>query len=381
MRVLHTADWHLGRVFNGYSLLDEQANLLAQISELVKRESPDLFVLAGDVFDRGNPRREAVELFDRFLGEIYRDTDTAIVVVAGNHDAPERIGFTGALHDPRRAVIRGGLNRLSEPLLLEDNEGLVAVIAIPYAGVFAGRDHFDDPHIATPDDVARRQLEEARRGVPDNAREIVVSHTFVAGGSGSESERSLESAGGIEAVSALRYEGASYVAMGHLHRPQELPLSSGTLRYSGSIMPFGFDELGVEKSVTLFDLKWWGVENLEVVPLRQPRPLKVVRGSFEELLSAAGEDEAFVKLELTDAAPVTDAMSRLRQRYPRAVQLQWVHREEPSAGTLVGARRESLREPKEVIRSFYQEVGSLTLSRKQEEILDETLTQVKGEES
>lgn len=377
--MLHTADWHLGRIFNGYSLLEEQAQLLDQILDLVLREAPDLFILAGDVFDRGNPRREAVELFDRFLERIYRESDTAIVVIAGNHDAPERIGFGGALHDPRRVLIRGGLTRLEEPLILEDNEGVVAVTAIPYAGVFAVRDRFHDPDIADPDAVVERQLLAARRGVPENAREIIVSHTFVAGGSGSDSERSLESAGGIEAVAADRYDGASYVALGHLHRPQELPLSSGILRYSGSIMPFGFDELDREKSVTLFDLRWWGVENLRTVALEQPRELKLLRGAFAELLAAEGEPEAFVKLELTDPAPIPDAMSRLRERYPRAVQLEWVAREQPVAGALLGARRESLREPGEVIRSFYREVGGLELSPEQEEIAKEALAEAEEE--
>jgi exonuclease SbcD len=382
MRILHTADWHLGRIFNGFSLLEDQAILVEQIAEMVEEEKPELFILAGDVFDRANPRREAVELFDQFLERLYRNTRCALAVIAGNHDAPERIGFGGALHDPRRAVIRGGLGRSAGPLLLEDNQGTVAVSALPYAGVFAARDHFDEPGITNPDQVLAAQIAEARSLLPEDARQIIVSHTFVAGGAGSESERSLESAGGIEQVSPERYAGASYVAMGHLHRPQRITLQSGTLRYSGSIMPFGFDEVETEKSVTLLELEWWGVETLRTLPLSPPRPLRVLRGSFDELLSGGSEAEpgAFVKLELTDRLPVPDAMTRLRQSYPNAVQLDWINREILPSGERVGASREGLGDPEGVIRSFLADVGAGELSREQEAILQTAVAEAQKED-
>ncbi|MFW6329190.1 MAG: exonuclease SbcCD subunit D [Alkalispirochaetaceae bacterium] len=386
MRILHTADWHLGRLFNGFSLLEDQAQLLEQIALMVKEEGPDLLIIAGDVFDRGNPRREAVELFDTFLERVYRDSEAAICVIAGNHDAPERIGFGGALHDRRRVLIRGGLSRPPQPLLLSDEEGGVAVSAIPYAGIFAARDHFDDPGIATPEDVVVAQMREANALLPAKVRQVVVSHTFVAGGRGSDSERSLESAGGIEQVSPECYGGAAYVAMGHLHRPQEIALREGTLRYAGSILPFGFDEAEEEKSTTLLELRWWGVEKLTELPLDPPRRLRVLTGSFDELMrgeqSAAG---CFVKLELTDSLPVPDAMSRLRERYPLAVMLDWVNRRSPGESARVGARRESLRRPGEVIDSFFRDLGVEQLEQRQRELVDESLaraiaTRERGEE-
>jgi exonuclease SbcD len=379
MRILHTADWHLGRLFNGFSLLEDQAVLVGQIASMVEEERPELFVLAGDVFDRSNPRREAVELFDLFLERLYRNTNTAIVVIAGNHDAPERIGFGGALHDPRRVLIRGSLGRSARPLLLEDNQGTVAVSAVPYVGVFAARDHFGSPEITNPDEVVAAQIEEVRRRLPEEARQVIVSHTFVAGGRASESERSLESAGGIEQVSPERYDGASYVAMGHLHRPQEIELPRGRLRYSGSIMPFGFDELEAEKSVSLLELEWWGVASLKTLPLSPPRPLRGLRGSFDEL-ERGGEGvapEAFVKLELTDKMPVPDAMTRLRRRYPNAVQLEWVNRQIIAPGERVGASREGLGDPGGVVRAFYRDVAGGELSPEQEEILDAALAEAR----
>ena len=383
MRILHTADWHLGRIFNGYSLLEDQAKVVDLIADIVESEAPELFVLAGDVFDRANPRREAVELFDRFLERIYRKTSTAIVVIAGNHDAPERIGFGGALHDRARVLIRGGLARSAAPLLLEDEAGKVAVTAIPYAGVFAARDHFNRADIATPEDVIAAEMEEANALLPPKCRQIVVSHTFVAGGRGSESERSLEAAGGIEVVRPERYEGASYVALGHLHAPQEIACNVGRLRYSGSILPFGFDEIDREKSVTLVDLQWWGVASVETIALEPPRPLRVVRGSFDEVVGSPADlpEAAFVKLELTDAATVPDAMSRLRERFPNAVQLEWVNRRILEPEERLGASREGLREPVGVIHTFYREVMGEELPQEQQELVEETLAACREEES
>ena len=131
MRILHTADWHLGRVLHQVSLLEDQAELLEQVFLLIQRYAPDALIIAGDVFDRANPRKEAIALFDQFLSRVYRETSAAIVVIAGNHDAPERIGYGGALHDPKRVLIRGPLDSGTTSLVLNDGAGPVAISALP----------------------------------------------------------------------------------------------------------------------------------------------------------------------------------------------------------------------------------------------------------
>jgi DNA repair protein SbcD/Mre11 len=170
MRILHTADWHLGRVFFQESLLDDQAHLLEQVMRGVKESNADVLIVAGDIFDRPNPKREAVALFDDFLTEVYRDTETAIVAIAGNHDAPERVAFGRGLQDAKRVLIRGPLEFASTPLVLEDTHGKVAFSALPFGEVYGARSIFNDQTIAEPADVLAAQMRSARDSVPTNCR-------------------------------------------------------------------------------------------------------------------------------------------------------------------------------------------------------------------
>lgn len=371
-KLLHTADWHLGRTFNQIHLLADQSAVLDQIFGHVVEHRPDALIIAGDIFDRANPRREAIELFDRFLARVYRETETALVVIAGNHDAPERIGYGGALHDPRRVLIRGPLSRGAGPLVLRDAAGPVAISALPFAGVFAARDHFGEPAIATPADVLRQQIEEARRAVPDGARWVVTAHAFVQGGKGSESERPLDLVGGIETVPAELFGGADYVALGHLHRAQAV---AEHIRYPGSIMRYGFDEVDCDKSVGLVELAADGAVSCRALPIAPPRTLRIVRGGFDRILrdGPQGNPDDFVKIELDDTRPIHNAMSRLREVYPNAAQLAWVGRESVEPRTPAASPASRHHQPLALFASFHEAVTGEPLAAESRAVVAEAI--------
>ena len=276
MRILHTSDWHLGRVFFQESLLEDQALLLEQVFAAVKDAGVDALVIAGDIFDRQNPKREAVALFDEFLTRVYRDTKTAIVAIAGNHDAPERVAFGRGLQDPRRVLIRGPLETASVPLFLDDKFGKVAFSALPFAEVYGARQVFSDQTIGAPADVLAAQMRAARSSVPENCRWVITAHAFVAGGAKTGSERSLALVGGIETVSPEVFSGAHYVALGHLHRAQHV--GQRHIRYSGSWMAFDFDEAGLTKSMTIVELDGKGDISVEALPFSPKRQIRVLDG-------------------------------------------------------------------------------------------------------
>lgn len=363
-RILHTADWHLGRVFFHTDLLDDQAHILDQLVNYAHAESPHAFVISGDVFDRASPRREAVDLFDRFLGRLYRETECAIVVIAGNHDSPERIGYGGALHDPHRVLIRGPLGRSARPLVLFVDEQPVAISALPYAGVFTAREHFGSDQINSPHDVLVAQMREARialgtelaeRGLTGSVSWIVVAHTFVAGGHTTESERPL-AAGGIEYVDADVFAQPVYTALGHLHRRQE-PVA-GRITYSGSILRYGFDEVDAEKSANLVEIDVAHPEQLPIItplPLIPRREMGIIEGAFADILGdGAPESDNFIAFRLTDRLPVPDAMARLRERYPNAVQLEWISRERPQSGASLSDVRAGASDPVSFVADFIE---------------------------
>ncbi len=360
MRILHTADWHLGRVFQQVSLLDDQAALLDQILEHVRTEKPDLLIIAGDIFDRANPRREVIDLFARFLRRFHAQSPAALAVIAGNHDSPELIDFGGVLPDPSRTRIAGMLAGSEAPLLLTDEHGPVAISLLPYAEIFAARQYFGHDEAAplrTPEDVLRTQIEQARFACPDNARWVIVAHAFVQGGRNSSSERTLDPVGGIETVPADAFSGAHYVALGHLHRMQAV--GAPHIRYSGSIMRYGFDEVDIDKSMTLVELDGAGEVTCSFLPLKAPRNLRVIEGLFDDVLPGGADDdnrEDFIKFHLYDRVVVPDAMNRLREIYPNGVQIEWVMQQPATTPGNGPQRKPGHRQPRALVQDFLADV-------------------------
>lgn len=333
MRILHTSDWHLGRQFHGLSLDDDHEHILVQILAMIDDERPDVVIIAGDIFDRANPPQSAISRLSQFLTTVRAASDAAIVMIAGNHDSAAQIGAMGVLADGGAAIVRGPLDEDERPLVISDADGPVAISALPFAFEYAARLCFEDDTIACPADVIRAQLASARRHVAEGMRWVVVAHAFVDGAATSESERPLTRiVGGIETVSAAAFEGAHYVALGHLHRPQ--PVGQDHIRYSGAPMAFGFDEEGQQKSVSLIDLSADGSATVTEVPLRPLRQVRTIRGKLLELLAASEVSNDIVRVVLTDETPQIDPMKRIRAVYPNAVQLAYERSERPVAQRL-----------------------------------------------
>ena len=328
MRILHTSDWHLGRQFHGLSLDEDHDHILVQILAVIDDERPDVVIIAGDVFDRANPPQSAITRLSQFLTTVRAASDAAIVIIAGNHDSAAQIGAMGVLADGGAAIVRGPLDEDERPLVVSDAHGPVAISALPFAFEYAARQCFDDDGIGCPADVIRAQLASARKHVAEGMRWVVVAHAFVDGAATSESERPLtRMVGGIETVSAAAFEGAHYVALGHLHRPQ--PVGLDHIRYSGAPLAFGFDEEGQQKSVSLIDLAADGTVTVTEVPLRPLRQVRTIRGKLLELLAAAEVSNDIVRVVLTDDTPQIDPMKRIRAVYPNAVQLAYERNERP----------------------------------------------------
>ena len=329
MRILHTSDWHLGRQFHGLSLDDDHEHILVQILAMIDDERPDVVIIAGDIFDRANPPQSAITRLSQFLTTVRAASDAAIVIIAGNHDSAAQIGAMGVLADGGAAIVRGPLDEDERPLVVSDAHGPVAISALPFAFEYAARLCFDDDSIGCPADVIRAQLASARKHVAEGMRWVVVAHAFVDGAATSESERPLtRMVGGIETVSAAAFEGAHYVALGHLHRPQ--PVGLDHIRYSGAPLAFGFDEEGQQKSVSLIDLAADGTVTVAEVPLRPLRQVRTIRGKLLELLAATEVSNDIVRVVLTDDTPQIDPMKRIRAFYPNAVQLSYERNERPA---------------------------------------------------
>lgn len=321
MKILHTADWHLGKSFKQQSLLEDQQHLVDQVFQALGDTGAAVLIIAGDVFDKPSPSAQAIKIYNTFLARVYNDTNASIVVIGGNHDSGDRLGLNEDLLDASRVLIRGALSANERSLVLEDEFGFVAFSALPYGEIYAARQVFKNETIKTPHDVLAAEVAAARPNIPEGARWVITAHAFVTGGQTSEVERDL-AVGGVETVSADLFNGAAYVALGHLHRPQSV--GADHIRYSGSPMPFGFDEAGNDKSMTAIDLGPEGVSNISTIPFEPLRQVRVLRGKLTEL-EAAGEllpSDDYVKAVLTDEGALIDPKARLQQFYPNIMMVE-----------------------------------------------------------
>jgi len=355
MRILHTSDWHIGRTFHGVDLLADQSAALAAIARIVTERAVDVVVVAGDVYDRSIPGADAVTVCNDGF-EAIRSAGAAIVATSGNHDSPVRLGAAAsfAAHGGLHLITR--LSGIDRPVVLDDDHGPVAFYGIPYLEPEITRAELGIPDARSHQDVldaamARVRADAASRG----GRHVVLAHAFVVDGEPSESERSI-SVGGVETVAAGTFDGADYVALGHLHSPQTV---TEHVRYSGSLLPYSFGERHHRKAVWLVDLDGGGLHRVERVDLPTVRELSQLTGTLDDLLADPGygpAEDHYVAAVLTDRARPVDAMRRLQTRFPHAVHVQW---ERPDTAS-EGSYREKVRgrTDLEVASTFVSDVRS-----------------------
>lgn len=364
MRILHTSDWHLGRSFHREGMLTHQGVFVDHLLEVVERERVDLVVVAGDIYDRALPQVDAVRLASETLARLAASR-AKVVLTSGNHDSAHRLGFGSELIDAAGVFIRTDASRAAAPIMLEDEHGPVAVYGIPY---------LDPDTVREPWQLAARShaaaLGEAMRRVRDDltrrsgARSVVLAHAFVAGRAEepvqpSDSERDI-SVGGVSIVPTSVFDGVSYAALGHLHGRHTL---SETIRYSGSPLAYSFSEASHRKGSWLVDLGADGLSHAEFIEAPVPRQLALLRGDLESLLAdpaLAVHEGSWVQVTLTDPVRPSQAMERLRRRFPHTLLLGF-----ESTAPVVGALPQGhgpMRRDRDLVADFVAELRGASAS-------------------
>ena len=334
MRLLHTSDWHLGRTFHGESLLSEQEEAVERLVGLAADAEVDLVVIAGDLYDRAIPPADAVGLFDDALVRLH-GIGARIVAIAGNHDSANRVAVGDQILEQAGVTVRGDVSRCVKPLRFDPGDGgsTVAVYPVPFLEpslawpALSRLDHSADAESSRRlghNEVTRRATALIRRHAASNGptRTVVVAHTFVSGGTTTDSERDL-SVGNIDRVDVSAFDGFDYVALGHLHRDQAF--DDGRVAYSGTPLAYSFSEESDTKSARIVELDAEGRCRSEVVPLGVGRPLRTLRGKLDDLLASPDfrdVEQARVRVQLTDPELPLQAMPRLQTRFPHAVALE-----------------------------------------------------------
>jgi exonuclease SbcD len=374
---IHTADLHLGRLFYGERLLDDQEIVLDQLVALVAERRPTAVLIAGDVYDRSVPPAEAVALLDDLLVRICGDLNTPVVLIPGNHDSAHRIGFGGRLMGAGRLHIVGPLGAKTEPIVLTDETGEIAVFPIPFLEPGRVREATQCDDVRDQATAWTQVMARVREGAAGR-RTVLVGHAFVQGGTISESERPL-SIGGAETIDAKLFEGVHYVALGHLHRAQSM--GSKRVQYSGSPLKYSVSEVEHIKSFTVVEMDAVGDIEVERVPVQARRDLRRIRGRLADLLTGPvqGDAQDYVVITLEDVGPVHEAMARLRTVYPNTLHIERAVVTATTPGRFVGKDHRELT-LEEHFATFFGQVTGAAMTDEESAALRDVLGELATEE-
>lgn len=377
LRFLHTADWHLGRLFHARSLIEDQAHVLDQFVALVRDVRPDAVLIAGDVYDRAVPPPEAVALLDDVLARIVVEANVPVVMIAGNHDSAQRLDFGARLLAARGLHVAGRTGPETTCVTLRDAHGEVRIYALPYAEPAAVRDALG-VDLSSHEAALGAQLDAIRAIHPAGVRAVAVGHAFVVGGAVSESERPL-SVGGSGAVAADLFRDFDFVALGHLHRPQTI---GERVHYSGSLLKYSLSEADHHKTVSLVELDEKGGVRIEPIALRPRRDLRILTGELAQLVEAGATDarrDDYVYAVLTDSGALLDPMARLREAYPNALAIERTILARSGQAGEAGRRMREL-DTGNLFATFFREVADADLDGDQRRAIDHLLAGMEASE-
>ncbi len=376
MKLIHLSDLHLGKRVYEYSMLEDQEFILRQILNVIDQEKPDGVILAGDIYDKSIPPAEAVSLFDDFLvGLAKRKLET--FVISGNHDSAERIAFgsrimeAGGVH--LSPVYKGNI----APVTLEDEYGPVNFYLLPFLKPVQVRKYNEDAEVGTYTDALKLVVD--KMGVNPAERNVLVTHQFVTGATRSESED--VSVGGSDNVDASVFADFDYVALGHLHSPQNC--GSQKVRYCGTPLKYSFSEANDTKSVTVVELAGKGELTVRTVPLKAKRDLVELKGKYMELMlksfyEGTTYQEDYVHITLTDEEDIPDAIGLLRTVYHNLMKLNYDNKRTRSNAVISADAAVETKSPFELFADFYQLQNNQPMSDGQASHVKELIENVFG---
>ncbi len=362
MKLIHLSDLHLGKRVNEFSMLEDQQYILTEILQIIDREKPDGVMIAGDVYDKSVPSAEAVALLDDFLVRLAK-RDLQVFLISGNHDSPERMAFGGRLMAQSGVHLAPVYDGKVSPITLTDNYGPVNLYLLPFLKPAHVRRCFPEREILTYTDALAAAIE--AMGVDPAQRNVLVTHQFVTGAARCDSEEI--SVGGTDNVDVSVFEPFDYVALGHIHGPQQV--GRETVRYCGTPLKYSFSEAKHQKSVTVVELGKKGAVSVRTVPLTPMRDLAELRGTYEELTFRGFYDGTsysrdYVHITLTDEEDIPDAVSKLRIIYPNLMKLDYDNKR-TRAGIVLERAEDQQRSPLELLEEFYEKQNGQPMGEEQ----------------
>ena len=371
MKFFHLSDLHLGKRVNEYSLLEDQQYILNKIIIEAEREKPRAVLISGDVYDKPVPPVEAVKLFGDFLTSL-KKLGAEVLVISGNHDSAERLSFAADLLGVSGVHISPAYDGELTKVVLSDEFGRVNFYLLPF---------IKPAHVSrvTGEEVgsytAAVEMALTLGEIDYSERNVLLCHQFVTGASRCESEEL--SVGGLDNVDGGVFKGLDYVALGHIHGPQNISLA---VRYCGTPLKYSFSEVNHKKSITVVELGKKGDVKVGTIPLKPLRDFHVIRGSYEEVTSKSflngKSPDDYYKITLTDEEDIPECFAKLRCFYPNLMALEYDNARTRAEGGYSGAESVADKSPLELFSELYKKQNGVDLTDEMVKTLSEIIERI-----
>ena len=377
VKFLHTADWHIGRKLQGKDLLEDQQYVMNNLISKIDETKPDFLIIAGDLYDRSVPSKEATTLLQELLVKINIECNIPIFAISGNHDSRERLAIGEAWFSKHKFYLHTRLNQAFDKITIEDTD----IYLLPYFEPFEAREHFEDATLTTHNSATKRVIDEIYKNIDMSKTNILVAHTFVSGGLETDSEREI-SVGTVENVAVEIFEKFDYVALGHLHNPNAI--KEERIKYSGSPMAYSFSEATQTKGMRLVELTK-EIYTEEFISLEQKRKLYNISTTYEEVFTKVFQQNFdckndYFSMELSGMEGVTDPLPRIKEYYPNTLILK--QKRNNNSDIEMKFDKEMLtKSPLELIEGFYNEQTGSELTVGQKRVLVNIIDKVNQDET
>ena len=381
MKLIHTADLHIGKMVNGFSMLKDQEYVLKQIVEIAMEEKADALIIAGDIYDRNIPPSEAVMVFDQFVSGLIEE-GIPVLFVSGNHDSPERLSFARNILAQKNLHIGGIFGGRVECACFHDEYGEVLIHLVPFVKPPVVRHVLGNEKIISYEDSVRGMLDTI--DLDKKKRNILVTHYFITNMGTlpeiSDSETRI-SVGGTDNVDLSLFDNFDYVALGHIHGPQRI--GRDTVRYAGSPLKYSFSEIFHKKSVTVIELNEKENVILRTRELKPLHDLRKVKGKLEDLISKEVSSMAdpmdYLQVTLTNEEELIDPIGTLRSVYPNVMQLILEKNLRKKDAVSKKADHIKNKTTLELYKEFYESVTEREFDRQRKEIMISLIDEIKGD--
>ena len=377
VKFLHTADWHIGRKLQGKDLLEDQQYVMNNLISKIDETKPDFLIIAGDLYDRSVPSKEATTLLQELLVKINIECNIPIFAISGNHDSRERLAIGEAWFSKHKFYLHTRLDQTFDKITFEDTD----IYLLPYFEPFEAREYFEDSTLTTHNSATKRVMDEIYKNIDMSKTNILVAHTFVSGGLETDSEREI-SVGTVENVAVEIFEKFDYVALGHLHNPNAI--KEERIKYSGSPMAYSFSEATQTKGMRLVELTK-EIYTEEFISLEQKRKLYNISTTYEEVFTKEFQlnfdcKNDYFSMELSGLEGVTDPLPRIKEYYPNTLILK--QKRNNNSDIEMKFDKEMLtKSPLELIEGFYNEQTGSELTVGQKQVLVNIIDKVNQDET